>query len=116
VFAPVSEQGAKVILLGQDLHLGKKHEAKPLLVSAVYKAFLFGLLVFHIVEEAIKRRVHGDKIAEAFHDLRIDDLLARSVIVFCAFLPLFGFLELRRVLGNEKFDGLFFRNRSNCKT
>lgn len=32
---------AKVILIGEYAHLGKKHEAKPLLLSAVYKAFLF---------------------------------------------------------------------------
>jgi FtsH-binding integral membrane protein len=56
---------AKVILIGEYAHLGKKHEAKPLLLSAVYKAFLFGLLVFgfHIVEEAIKRLWHGENIA-----------------------------------------------------
>jgi hypothetical protein len=49
----------KVILIGEAAHLGKKHEAKPLLYSAVYKAFLFSLLVFafHIVEELIKRLI-----------------------------------------------------------
>src|SRR5271157_2553872 len=35
----------KVILIGEAAHLGKKHEAKPLLYSSVYKAFLYGLLV-----------------------------------------------------------------------
>src|SRR5271155_2047097 len=48
---------AKVILIGEYAHLGKKHEVKPLFESATYKAFLFSLLVFafHIVEEVIKR-------------------------------------------------------------
>jgi len=47
---------AKVIPIGEYAHLGKKHEAKPLLQAAVYKAFLFTLLVFgfHVVEEVIK--------------------------------------------------------------
>src|SRR5271167_4389031 len=47
---------AKVILIGEYVHLGKKHEAKPLLLSAIYKAFLFSLLVFafHILEEAVR--------------------------------------------------------------
>src|SRR5271170_7800320 len=47
---------AKVILIGEYAHLGKKQEAKPLAYSAINKAFLFGLLVFafHILEEAIK--------------------------------------------------------------
>src|SRR5580698_8418742 len=37
---------AKVILIGEYARLGKRYEAKPLLSSALYKAFLFGLLVF----------------------------------------------------------------------
>jgi hypothetical protein len=32
---------AKVILIGEYAHLGKKHEAKPLLYSAIYKALVF---------------------------------------------------------------------------
>jgi hypothetical protein len=40
-----------VILIGEDAHIGKKYESKSLFVSALYKAFLFSLLVFgfHIV-------------------------------------------------------------------
>jgi hypothetical protein len=109
---------AKVILLGEDAHLGRKHEAKPLIVSALYKAFLFGLLVFafHLVEEATKRLWRGNSLAGAVHDMRIDDLLARSVIMFSTFIPLFGFLELRRVLGDDKFHDLVFRSETNRKT
>jgi hypothetical protein len=33
---------AKIILIGEYAHVGKKYEAKPLLLSAVYKALLFG--------------------------------------------------------------------------
>jgi hypothetical protein len=105
---------AKVILIGEDIHLGRKQEAKPLLLSAVYKAFVFGLLVFgfHILEEAIKRLVHGESTAAAIHALRIDDLLARTVVVFCTFIPLFGFLELRRAIGEGTFNDLLFRNKT----
>ena len=107
----------KVILIGEDLHLGKKHETRPLIVSVVYKALLFGLLVFgfHIVEEVIKRLLHGENIAGGFHEVRIDDVLARSVVIFCTFIPLFGFLELRRVLGENTFHDLFFRTEATGK-
>jgi len=102
---------AKVILIGEYAHLGRTHEAKPLFYSAIYKAFLFSLLVFgfHLLEEAIKHLVHGKSIAAAFRETRIDDLLARSVIVFCTFIPLFAFRELQRVLGEEKFRAILFR-------
>lgn len=101
----------KVILIGEAAHLGKKLEAKPLVYSAVYKAALFGLLAFafHILEEVIKRLVQGKDIAGAFHEIRLDDLFARSVIIFCTFIPLFAFRELGRVLGQDEFRALFFR-------
>src|SRR5271155_4372652 len=109
---------AKVILIGEYAHIGKKHESKPLFLSTLYKAFVFSLLVFafHIVEEAIKRRWHGETFATAYHGIRVNELLARSVVIFCAFLPLFAFRELRRVLGEDNFSSLFFRNGATTKT
>jgi hypothetical protein len=101
----------KVILIGEAAHLGKHFETKPLLYSMVVKAFLFGLLVFafHIIEEMIKTLVHGKDIVGAFREIRLDDLLARSVIIFCTFIPLFGFRELGRVMGQDKFRALLLR-------
>src|ERR1700758_3578256 len=60
---------AKVILIGEYAHLGKKHEAKPLLLAAIHKAFLFTLLVFafHVVEEVIKLLIHRKDMATALH-------------------------------------------------
>jgi len=100
---------AKVILIGEYAHLGKKHETKPLLWSAIYKAFLFSLLVFgfHIVEELIKLLFAGETIASGFQKVRFDDLLARTMVIFCTFIPLFAFRELQRVLGDDSFFALF---------
>jgi hypothetical protein len=108
---------AKVILIGEYVHLGKKHEAKPLFLSATYKAFLFSLLVFafHIVEEVIKRLWHGENFETASHRIRINELLARTLVMFCTFLPLFAFRELRRVLGEDTFRSLFFRTEATPK-
>jgi hypothetical protein len=103
---------AKVILIGEYAHLGKKHEGRPLILSALYKAFLFTLLVFgfHVVEEVIKQLVRGDAVASAFHEIRLDIFICRSLVVFCTFIPLFAFRELQRVLGEDKFRALFFRS------
>jgi hypothetical protein len=102
---------AKVILIGEYAHLGRKHESKPLVVSALYKAFLYGLLVFafHVLEECIRLLVHHESIASGFRQIQIDEFLCRTLIVFCTFIPLFAFRELRRVLGEENFHNLFFR-------
>jgi hypothetical protein len=104
----------KVILIGEALHYGTKYESRPLFYSAIYKAFLFGLLVFafHIVEEMVKRLIHGQGVVGAFQDVRMDELLARSVIIFLTFIPLFAFRELGRVLGQEKLRALAFHEGS----
>jgi hypothetical protein len=99
------------------MHLGKKQEAKSLIYLAVYKALLFGLLVFafHIIEEVIKHLVHGQSISPVFRETRIDDLLCRTLIMFCTFIPLFAFIELRRLLGEAQFSALFFKSRETPK-
>jgi hypothetical protein len=108
---------AKVILIGEYARLGKEHENKPLFVSSLYKAILFSLLVFafHVVEEMVKRLIHAEGFAGAFHNVRLDDLLSRTLIIFCTFLPLFAFRELQRVMGEEKFRDLFFRTGATDK-
>ena len=109
---------AKVILIGEYAHLGKKQEARPLVLSALSKAFLFTLLVlaFHLLEEAVKQLVHGDTVASAFHQIRLDILVCRSLVVFCTFIPLFAFRELQRVLGEDNFRSLFFRTGAMPKS
>jgi hypothetical protein len=45
-------------MIGEYAKLGKRYEYNALLVSAVWKAFVFGLLVFafHIVEDDSKQK------------------------------------------------------------
>jgi hypothetical protein len=108
----------KVIMIGEYAHVGKRGETKGLLLSAVWKAFLFGLLVFgfHVVEEMVKRLIHGSDMAAASHEIRVDQLLGRSLVVFCTFIPLFAFREFRRVMGEDKFRTLVFGTGENGKS
>ena len=41
-------------------------------------------------------------------ELHFDDLLGRSLVVFCTFITLFAFREFRRVIGEEKFQAMLF--------
>ena len=91
----------KVIMIGEYAKLGKRYEYKALLVSAVWKAFVFGLLVFafHIVEEVIKRLIHGADLAKVTSDIRFDQFAGpqyRCVLRF--YSPL-------RMAGISAFDG-----------
>ncbi|HUN89176.1 MAG TPA: hypothetical protein VMU28_10320 [Terriglobales bacterium] len=103
----------KVIMIGEYAKLGKRHEDKSLFVSTVWKAFVYGLLVFvfHIVEEVVKRLIHGADITHASRALRIDQFAGRAIVVFCTFIPLFAFREFRRVMGEEDFRSLVFERK-----
>jgi len=100
----------KVIMIGEYAKLGRRHEDKALLISAAWKAFVFGLLVFafHVVEEVIKRLIHGADIVKASRGIRFEQFAGRAIIVFCVFIPLFAFREFRRAMGEEEFRSLVF--------
>lgn len=104
----------KVILIGEMMHLGRRAEARPLYQSVLFKSVLYSLLVlaFHFLEEFIKRLIHGKPFGTVWHDIDSNELIARSIIIFLTFLPLFAFRELHRVLGPEKLHALFFTPRA----
>ena len=103
----------KVIMIGEYAKLGKRHEDKVLLISAVWKAFVFGLLVFafHVVEEVIKRLIHGADLDKASRDIRFEQFAGRAIIVFCVFIPLFAWREFRRAMGEEEFRTLVYGSK-----
>ena len=105
---------AKVILIGEMAHIGRWGEARPLYQSVIYKSVVYTLfvLVFHFLEEFIKRLIHHGVAGSVLRETHVDDLLSRMLIVFCAFIPLFAFRELGRLLGEEKLHELFFKNGS----
>jgi hypothetical protein len=104
----------KVILIGEMLRLAKFTESRPLYQAVLLKSVLFGLLVFvfHLLEEFIKRLIHGEPSGTVLHNLNFDDLIGRSIVIFCAFIPLFAFRELHRVLGEEKLRAIFLAPRT----
>lgn len=107
---------SKIILMGESLRLGKRYEHWPLIYLTAYKAFLFTLLVavFHLLENAVKGFTHGEGISATFAELYrtgIGEHLARSAILFFAFLPFFALRETGRVLGEHKLADLFLRSR-----
>ena len=105
-------------MIGEFAGLGKSSEQQRLIISTIYKAFVFGLLAvgFHVLEEAVRALVHHKGLAEAFEVLRTAsgryELLGQCLVLFCAFIPFFAFRETRRVLGGSRLYDLFFRRGS----
>jgi hypothetical protein len=103
---------AKVILIGRMMRLGGRFEARPLYQTVLVKSVFFSLLVlvFHFLEEFIKRLIHHEPSGTVIHNIKPDELIGRSILVFCTFIPLFAFLELRRTLGGQEFHTIFFKS------
>jgi hypothetical protein len=109
---------AKVILIGNMLHLGRGLERKPLIFPTLYKAVVFTIFVgvFTIVEHAIRGLWHGKGLAggvEEFFAKGPYELLAGCLVIFVAFVPFFAVKELGTVFGDKRILALFFRNRTD---
>lgn len=109
---------AKVILIGEMAHLGRRAESRPLHQTVLYKAILFSLLVlaFHFLEEFIKRIIDHKPFGTVLHEIDYSDLSAKTIVIFCVFIPLFCFTELRRILGADKFHDLFHSTPADNST
>ncbi|SPF39055.1 conserved membrane hypothetical protein [Syntrophobacter sp. SbD1] len=112
---------AKVILVGRALHLGRRFQDHPLILPTLYKAVVFTIFVglFGVVEHTISGLLHGKGITGGFEELMsagTDELLARCLVTFVAFIPFFAFEELGRVLGEGKLLKLLFRRRSAAES
>jgi hypothetical protein len=109
---------AKVILIGDVLHLGRGLEKKPLIFPTLYRTVVFTLFVgaFTIVEHAIRGLLHGKGLSggvEEFFAKGPYELLANCLVVFVALIPFFAIKELERVFGDKRIAALFFRARTD---
>ena len=105
---------AKVILIGKAMGLGKPVHGRPLTLSVLRSSVVYGALVaaFAILEHVVEGLVHGKTLAgslAAFTSEGVDEILGRTLIMFMAFLPLFAFWEVGRIVGGQKLFRLFFR-------
>ena len=107
----------KVIMIVAFLNISKKFEGKPLMIPVLYKVFFFVLFVvlFDAVEGFIKGAINTHSMAGAFQELIHHHFskmwLGGLLIVAMSFIPFFMLKELSRIMGHEKFRGLFLKNR-----
>jgi hypothetical protein len=109
---------AKVVWLGEVLHIVRDRPDEPLLYPTLKKACVFTIFValFGMSEQLVRARIEGFTIPEAFNKLIDEDkyeLIARCVIIFCAFIPFFAFRELARELGEGKMWRMFIGRRKH---
>jgi hypothetical protein len=106
-----------VILIGDALGLNRRAENKPLIYPTVRKAIVFSIFVgiFAAIEHMIEGLVHGKGVAGGLATLWSegrDEILARCLVTFFAFIPFVAFRELGMLLGEGKLRRLFFRRNT----
>jgi hypothetical protein len=71
-----------------------------------------GLFIFleHIVEGLVRKET-WETIVHNMASVGRDEFLARTLVVFASFLPLFAVYEACRVLGDGDLYALFFEKR-----
>lgn len=104
---------AKIIIIGEALSLGKRWDNLPLIYAVIYKTFIFSLfvLIFMFIEHFMMGYLHKHTLAETYHEImtqKINIMLAKIFIMFIIFIQFFSFLELDKILGNNKLYKIFF--------
>jgi hypothetical protein len=107
---------AKVIMIGEAIHLGRGLEHKPLIFPTLLKTAAFTLFVglFVFIEHAVKGLIKGMGAVEgvmAFLGKGPYEVLAGGLVIFVAFIPFFALRELARALGGEgKLLAMLFKS------
>jgi hypothetical protein len=103
---------AKVILIGEIFHLGKRFEGRRVIWAILGKTLVFALLIlaFGVCEHMIAALIHHRAMKDEFTFTTAQgyELLARGQLELVGLLPLFAFQELGRVLGEGKMASLLF--------
>ncbi|HEV2986843.1 MAG TPA: hypothetical protein VG759_00265 [Candidatus Angelobacter sp.] len=107
---------AKVMLVAQELHLADQFRDAPLIYPTLLKSFAFTIVLacFKIAEEAAVGMFHRKSVHESiavFAGGSWKGVLSLTVLLFVVLVPFFGFTELRRVFGEDRLVGAFFRPR-----
>ena len=111
---------AKIILIGKLLNLGERFLDKPLIIPTLYKTVVFCLFIigFSVMEHFVVGFFTGKNMTEVYDKLitkGINEILGSLPIFFTAFIFFFGFMEIGRIMGEDRLFNLFFKKNENIK-
>jgi hypothetical protein len=104
---------AKVMLVAEDLNLGRWVRPRPLIYPILHESFLFTVLFicFHILEHVVIGLFHGETIAASIPAIGgggFAGLLCVAVILFIALIPFFGFRAVSGELEPGRLNAMLF--------
>lgn len=104
---------AKLVLLGQYFRLGERFDKQPLIIPTFYQTLIFSLfvLVFTLLEHVLQGFIEDKDLLFIYKKIiqySIYEILARIIVMSFVFFLFFAFLQISRIVGEEKVFHLFF--------
>jgi hypothetical protein len=104
---------AKVMLVAENLNLGRWLQRRPLIYPILHEAFVLALvfICFHILEHVAIGLIKGQSVAESVPTIGGGGLIGLScvaAILFVSLIPYFAFQNVSRALGPDRLKGLLF--------
>jgi hypothetical protein len=108
---------AKVMLVGDALHVGEKFDTRPLVYPVLFKSALFAIILvcFDLIEEIVVGSWRGKSIAESIWSIgggTLEGILSIGIIMFVVLIPYFAFREMAKVVGDRQMRELLFVRRT----
>jgi hypothetical protein len=107
---------AKVMLVADDLHVGRKFEDRPLIYPVLAKSVLFAIvfLCFRLAEGLLIGLWEGKTFQASLPSIGgggITGVLFIGIIMSFALMPFFAFTHISRLLGPGVLLALIFKHR-----
>jgi len=111
---------AKVMLIAEDLKLGRRFSHRPMIFPIAYKASLFAIVfvVFHALEETVVGMFGGKSAAASVPTIGGGTWLGIACvwgIVAISLLPFFALREISQILGEGRLWALMFHRGSKAQ-
>jgi hypothetical protein len=105
---------AKILLIGMFLRLGERFLERSLIIPTIYKTIVFCLFIifFAFLEHFVVGLLSGKGLSELSATITYKyfiGIMGRIPIFISVSLPLFGLMEVSRIMGKNRLFTLFFR-------
>lgn len=107
---------AKVILVGEAIHIGKRLSEKRIIYSVLLKSVMFALFAvcFNIAEGVIVGLIRGTSIVTSIPQVGGGGLLGMvlfGIMASIVLIPFFLFTEVQQTLGKEMLHSVILQKR-----
>lgn len=104
---------AKVMLIVEDMNLGRWLDNRPLIYPILYSSLIFSILfiLFHVIEKEAVNIAWGEAASASIPNIGgggIAGIVCVAVILFFSLVPFFAFRNLARALGLDRLNSMLF--------